>query len=289
MESDFRREVSRAGGLASTLFLVQIIAVSLGAWGQTPETKTREPEDTQPAPASFDVASIRESDPSTPSHQRRLNPAGSGRYLVQDFFPIQVIGDAYGVNWRFQVLGGPDWVSTARLNIDARSDGDTDSRLSKMPLEQAVEEKQHMLQALLAERLRLRVHSETKNVPAYILRVAADKPLRLTKPDVVPARPGVTSAPGAEGMELDGHGASMTQLAERLSFYLKTIVTDETGLAGSYNFTLQYSGNSMEINDVSERWPPIEAAVQRLGLRLVATPVPTQMIVIDHIERATAN
>jgi uncharacterized protein (TIGR03435 family) len=98
------------------------------------------------------------------------------------------------------------------------------------------------------------------------------------------------------GMEAVVHGASIGgepvgDLAGWLQFYLGKRVIDQTGITGTYNFTLQFHGtlSDMGTNDGS-MWPPVESAIQeQLGLQLRDTKAPAQVLVIDHIEMPSPN
>jgi uncharacterized protein (TIGR03435 family) len=97
-------------------------------------------------------------------------------------------------------------------------------------------------------------------------------------------------------MEAVVHGASIGgepvgDLAGWLQFYLGKRVIDQTGITGTYNFTLQFHGtlSDMGTNDGS-MWPPVESAIQeQLGLQLRDTKAPAQVLVIDHIEMPSPN
>lgn len=79
-------------------------------------------------------------------------------------------------------------------------------------------------------------------------------------------------------------------MAGWLQFYLGKRVVDLTGLTGTYNFTLQFHGTLSDMQtDNGSAWPPIETAIQQLGLELRDTKVPLQVVVIDHIEQPSPN
>lgn len=83
----------------------------------------------------------------------------------------------------------------------------------------------------------------------------------------------------------------MSELAERLQFYLNEPFVDRTGLTGNYNFTLRfYKTYSNMAPDMGSMWPPIEIAIKdQLGLQLKATKAPEQVVVIDRIQRPSPN
>jgi len=72
-----------------------------------------------------------------------------------------LIFNAYGLQSYYQLIGGPDWMDTARWNIDAKAEGN--------PTQQQII---RMLQTLLEDRFSLKVHGETRELPAYDLSAA---------------------------------------------------------------------------------------------------------------------
>ena len=137
-----------------------------------------------PAAPTFEVASIKRTRISRPMESaedaawaKLLRPANR---LADRAAPLRgLIQMAYGV-WGYQIEGAPRWVSSDRFEIDARTSRNT-------PFEQV----QVMLRALLADRFKLVVRSETRTLPAFEL-VPASSRLKLE-----PLKPGgcVTCGP----------------------------------------------------------------------------------------------
>lgn len=256
---------------------------------------------------TYDVTSVRQCPPG-PQSNGWVNPLHSGRLSGTCNWAEQLIGWAYGVDYRVQVVGGPDWVKTARSNevrfsVEARSDSATDDKLAKLSDDQATLEKEHMLQTLLADRFGLRAHMETRQEPALALTIAKNG-LKMQKGEPPPPRPAGKTGPWPAAIESDrdprgtsvvAHGASIggesnAAMAGWLQFYLGKRVVDLTGLTGTYNFTLQFHGTLSDMQtDNGSAWPPIETAIQQLGLELRDTKVPLQVVVIDHIEQPSPN
>lgn len=256
----------------------------------------------------FDVTSVRECVPEQCGNGFD-SPPHNGRLLATGFWAAQLIGFAYGIDYRVQVLGGPDWVKMARSNdvrfdVQATSDSATDDKLARLSDDQANLEKRHMLQALLADRFGLRAHMETRQEPAFALTVAKNGP-KLLKGATPPPRPEGKTGPwpapieserDPRGMSVVAHGASIggesnRDLAGWLQFYLGKRVIDQTGISGTYNFTLQFHGTLSDMQPEDDSmWLPVETAIrEQLGLELKNTKAPQQVLVIDHIEMPTPN
>jgi bla regulator protein blaR1 len=196
---------------------------------------------------------------------------------------------AYGVG-DHQISGGPNWLNSARYDIEAKTDKAVADEMRNLSAVQRKIADQRMLQGLLAEQFKLRLHSETKELPEYALVVAENGP----KLSPAPAKGGLNHmGPG----KLTANGAAISFLAEQLSWQpgINRTVLDETGLKGHYNFTLQWNpdenqaGNS-SVSPFESSGTSIFAALQeQLGLKLKPRSGPVQVLVIDHAEQPVEN
>lgn len=248
---------------------------------------------------TFDVASIREN--KTPIQSLGAgywNFPHNGELRTRNLLLVQLIASAYGdqeTDFRLQVIGGPDWIRSERFDIRAASDGAANDRLAKLSDADAKLEKQHMLRMLLEDRFGLKAHVETRQRPVLVLTIAKNGPKLHKAEHPAPPPPGRTvwwgSKESLAGMELVGRGASTEEIASMASWDLRQIVIDQTRLTGKYNFTLRYHGTlSLAENDTGSKWPPLEIAMrEQLGLQLKEATAPVEVIVIDHIDKPSAN
>jgi uncharacterized protein (TIGR03435 family) len=251
---------------------------------------------------TFDVASIRENKPSNSYTLTIASPPHAGSFKVTSITAMNLIAIAFGLN-HFQITGEPGWAHTARFDVQAKADSSVDEALAKLSNDQASLEKQHMLQMLLVDRFNLKVHEETKDGQAFALTVSKSGPkFQETKPDA-PASSEPKDHPaqempsfyqrgdGRRGYEFIANGASMKSLAQALEIQFQTPVSDETGLTGKYDFTLQYHGTTTDDStDDGSVWPPLLTAIQdQLGLKLKSTKAPVKILVIDHIDKPSEN
>lgn len=236
---------------------------------------------------TYDVASIRRCKGQGCDMQGADDPLHLARLDGKGVWVVQLIGWAFGVDWKSQVQGGPDWVRSAGLEIHAKSDSVADDRLTRISDDDARLEKQHMLQSLLAERFRLRAHAEIRQTQVFVLTIARGGP-KLHRAD----NTGTIGARGApKGIEILGHGVRIADFLAFLKFYLRVDVIDKTGLADIYDFDLQFHGKRSDIeSDDAAKWPPAETAMkEQLGLELRETTGPMKFVVIDHIEMPSEN
>jgi uncharacterized protein (TIGR03435 family) len=293
--------IAHAFGCALRQALIAVCAVALAypAFAQPPA-----PADPSGPPAyvptlTFDVASVRE----TPQTDDRpswamglISPPHSSQFEANGIIPKVLIQSAYGFG-AYEISGAPAWLNDSFWVVQAKSDHSVDDQLAKLTDDQAKLEKQHMMQALLADRFKLKVHWETKQASVYALVIAKGgsklKPTKIETAD--PNIPGSTvETKGADiqsrsdphGREMTVRHISATGIAALLGAMLRSNVQDKTGLSDRYDFTLQYTYQSSD----PDSYPTLTTAIQeQLGLKLESTKGPVPVLVIDHIERPTPN
>jgi uncharacterized protein (TIGR03435 family) len=246
---------------------------------------------------TFDVASVRESAPNQGNGVRVgvISPPHSCKFTATNFPAKGLLQAAYGFGT--PVVGGPDWLNEHYFTVEAKCDHSVDDQLAKLTDDQATLEKRHMLQALLADRFRLKGHTEIKETSVYSLTIAkggsklhevkvdADDPNHTT-----PANSGVDvqAHGGAQGLEFVVKDASMKAIAGMITSQIETPVVDHTGLTGYYDFTLQFGRPWSATNP--DGWPDmVTAAREQLGLKLESVKAPIDVFVIDHMEMPTQN
>jgi uncharacterized protein (TIGR03435 family) len=225
---------------------------------------------------SFEVASVKHYK-TVDAPSPRLNCSDGGRF-VSSYYPLEV-----AVIWAydaqpFQIAGTtPNWFKDYKdaYEIDARASGPVTQGQCKL-----------MVQALLADRFKLKVHRESKELPAYALRLGKNKPKlqEAGEKDVVK----IQGRPYIDESLTEQKGWTMQKFAAFLSGVPsldKRAVVDQTGLTGTYKIDFVYA---FMPND-NDR-PDVFAAVQnQLGLKLEATKASFEMLVIDRLERPDEN
>jgi uncharacterized protein (TIGR03435 family) len=249
---------------------------------------------------SFEVASIK---PSRSGDGRTRIMFSPDAFTVEGLSAKTLIGLAYNLR-DFQISGGPGWIDSERYDINAKMDEPTIESLRKLPPEQAREQRRLMLQSLLAERFQLKVSQSSKELPIYAL-VVAKSGAKLSESAAPPAGSGPTGQRTMMRLEpgqLTATAISISALVDRLSLEVGRKVVDKTGLEGRYDFTLHWTpeqqaplggpGNGSEGAPPSSdsSGPSIFTALQeQLGLKLESAKGPVETIVIDRIERPSAN
>lgn len=207
----------------------------------------------------------------------------------------------------WEIAGATDWMATERFNVVAKAPEGTAPSLL-----------QPMLQTLLADRFKLVVHRETKEMTVYVL-VPARGGLKLqpsrddgcvtrdkNSPPLPPATPGQPRPPACgsfyTGATVFAGGRITTgQLATGLSSILGRPVSDQTGYTGTFDARLEFSregtafgggpaGLTAQSANIDASAPSIFTVVQdQLGIRIDSQKGRAEVLVIDHAERPTEN
>src|SRR2546430_6910643 len=211
------------------------------------------------------------------------------RFMATNFTLHKLIQRAYDVQGD-QILGGPDWVNSEGYDIDAKVEKSVVDELQRLGPDQRILQSKHMLQELLADRFKVMLHHETKEVPAYVLVIAKDgAKLQEAKPgDTYPdgfkdphGRPlGARTLLQPGPCKLVGQGVPIADLVGALSERLSRSVVNETSLKGNYDFTLDCHTAFMERGDSL-----LTVLPQQLGLELKPQTAPVEVLAIDHAEK----
>jgi len=215
-----------------------------------------------------------------------------------------LINDAYNLPAfsKSQTIGGPEWADQMMYRIQAKIDDSRYAALQKMPSAQRVQQIHMMEQSLLSERFSLKVHFETRELPVYALEVAKGGP-RLTPSSSNPmgtteAHPSIMSVVGkGDGVEIKGNGISPGQLIVLLQQQPEVgnrMIVDHTGLKGHYEVLLTWAREGSSTADAGLTAASVApsfftALKEELGLQLVETKGPVEVIVIDHIKKPTVD
>jgi len=258
-----------------------------------------------PAPAApaFEVASIKPN--KSGDFRRAIGPEPGGRFGALNVGLRDLIGFAYGVpnsDAEARILGGPEWIRTERFDVAASAEG------TPPPDRVAL-----MVRTLLADRFKLKVHADTREVPVYALVLArANGSLgpQLRRSDVdcdarraaarggkpLPQPPGGAVCTGRTiPGTATGAALSISSLAGGLARFVDRLIVDKTGLTGYYDYELKWTPDRMPDPRPGEPpvvidpdGPPLVTALQeQLGLKLEPQRAPMQVVVIDQVQPPT--
>jgi uncharacterized protein (TIGR03435 family) len=324
MNSHVHRGPKTLGSLLS--LLVSVMAISATAAGaQAPAAKSptlMQWETAAGGVMSFEVASVKQNKAGGKSSMNIDPTPGDfftrtgGLYLARNVVLAEFVAFAYKLtNKQLESFEAQvPWSMSDLFDIEARAQPDTTKDQYRM-----------MMQSLLAERFKMSVHFENRQVSLYALELAnppkfgphlrlhrADDPICATSgaPAPAPAKDGFAAdadgfplacmgplrmAPSAPGLfKLGGRNVAMSQFAAVLTGVggLDRPTVDETGIKGTVEFTLEWKQNSNDAGgDTSaEAGPTFDQALkEQLGIKMVSKKGPAQFFVVDHIEHPSVN
>jgi uncharacterized protein (TIGR03435 family) len=269
---------------------------------------------------TFEVASIKLNKSSDPPHWNM--PLGSGDFMrpVGGLFQVsnmplaQYIVFAYKLTGNMQYLmsGLPGWVNMEHFDIEARAAGTPKK-----------DEFRLMMQSLLAERFKLTMHRDRRQMPVFALVLS--KPGK-TEPQVTPHTDDTACAPNPNGQQPfpsttavplpplfcgaisglqpsapgrirdGGRKVPMQLIASAFSGAenFDRPIVNRTGLAGTFDFWFewapQFNGDPPPGFQLDPNGPTLQEALQeQLGLKLESATAPVDVMVVDHIEEPSAN
>lgn len=289
----------------------RLIVVFLSVLAAVPAAHAPEPQ----VPVAFEAASVK---PNTSGESdTSMRPQPSGRFTATNAPLRLLITYAYQLQ-PFQLQGAPGWLQSDRFDVVAT----LGSEPPAVPVGSDQPTRMMLaLRTLLADRFKLTVHWETQDLPIYSLVLR--RPDGKLGPNIRPAAVDCTAMAAAsataakEGRTLtvntpDRVACGMRNSAGRFQFggnplsmfalglanQLGRTVVDRTGLTGNWDFEFTFTperirqqalaGNAPP--DVDPNGPSIFTAIQeQLGLKLESTTGSVRVLVIDRVERPTAD
>ena len=301
----------RAGALpvataivAAALFIAAVAPLRAVRQVQAPSDGAQQP------PLAFETASVKPNKSGEEERYIRMDPRG-GSLTVVNMQLRELITFAYQIQ-SFQLEGGPDWIASDRFDILAKPEREVPSTgAGQDPLRM-------MLRTLLADRFKLVMHKETKELPIFELVLARQdgklgpqlRPAAVdcaaraaaaragTPPPASSGPPG----PGSCGTTMNpvsvrGGGATLAMLASLLEGPAKRLVIDRTGLTGNWDLEVNYTPDRSQLppgvelpSSIDPNGPSLFTAIEeQLGLKLRPARGPVEVLVIDRVEQPTEN
>ena len=233
-----------------------------------------------PNPPAFDIVDVHAGSRS-PTVGVTGGELRNGRYELHNATMVDLIRMAYSVDAE-KVAGGPSWLELDRFTIVGQAPQATPLPTIKL-----------MLQSLLADRFKLVVHQDTRNMAAYVLTVAGKHkmkeaagpgagcqpvPPQPPEPGVVPIQVGV-----CKGITMKAFADLLPRVANA---YVNSPVVDQTGLQdAAFDFEIRFHARQLLAQAGSEGISLFDALEKQLGLKLERKDTPATAIVVDSVNR----
>jgi uncharacterized protein (TIGR03435 family) len=253
------------------------------------------PEPVKPMAAdahpAFDVVTVKPSKPGQQGKGFGFPPNGT-HFRAINFDVDDMIAIGFGLHTK-QIVGAPDWLATELYDIDG---------IPNVPGRPDIKQMGELMQGLLIERFALKFHREQRELAVYAIQLAPGGP----KMKETTAAQNDPQGFGFRGLgDLIVRNMSMKDFAFGMqSSVTDRPVVDQTGLTGRYDFTLKWTPDDSQFAQFGRTVTPPPAAAgdnpnappslytasqEQLGLKFTATKAPDDVIVIDHIEKPSAN
>jgi uncharacterized protein (TIGR03435 family) len=260
---------------------VLLVVLTGGMLAQTPTAR--------PVFDEFEVATIKPTNLEWPGGGRYMRMQTAHQFVARNYSLRVILAAAFHLTPK-AVSGGPEWVDSDRYDFLAEAPGNVRPN---------TDEQMTMLRRLLTDRFNLAFHREPKEFSIYALTVAKGgaklaEAVPVTTPEGAPPLVFVLSPGGARLAARNASMGELTWVMQRSA--LDRPVVDKTGLSGRYDFDLewtpdetQFDGNVPKVAPELAKADLFAAMQQQLGLRLEATRGAIEALVIDRVERPTAN
>lgn len=282
-------DFARKALLASAAVLAVAIPMTVGMLNATPG-RAQSAEASATAPV-FSSVSVRpeQSAGNEPNHFQAFFSLRDGSFSARGITLERLIQDAYHLQ-DSQVSGGPDWLNTARFDVDAKFDPQFVAAMQQRIDDHKDFDNQAMLKAILATQFKLATHTKSQTQPVYDLLVDANGAKLQTSTGMRMMRMG----PG----ELSSSGTPIEFLVQQIAVRLGQPVIDRTGLKGTYTYSLHWTPDPSEAQHAKQAGLPeldlpptdpngpslVTAVQEQLGLKLEPKTAAVPVMVIDHAE-----
>jgi uncharacterized protein (TIGR03435 family) len=257
-----------------------------------------------PRPA-FDAASVKVNTSNSPL-VRIGTP--TGRLSAVNVTLRMLIRNAYLLQ-DFRMSGGPGWIDTDRFDVEATAGASV-----------TFDQIRAMTRTLLEDRFQLKTHTETRELPIYVLSVVKrdgklgdqiklsgaeclpmKPPAGAPPPPPPPPGPAPNGAPACPSMlapgNISGRKLTIARLATTLSLFLNREIVDKTALAGEFDLDLHYLPDDIPFAPPGAPRPPVDTSApplftalqEQLGLKLESSRGPVEVLVIDSAQKPKEN
>jgi uncharacterized protein (TIGR03435 family) len=229
---------------------------------------------------AFDVASIKEWQPNQPLPRIAIGIRFSKGSVFAPCSDLSaIVRYAYHLSLASPITGLPDWAK-------AQCGPNTFSVDATMPLDTTEDQARQMMQSLLEDRFKMRIHWEKKDMKVLILTIAPGGFKGKVYDPKTFNRPTFTCPEDDPGCGMSFGRTTISDLANRLGFMMGTLIIDKTGLTDTYETNFMYASDKAEASSL----PSLPTVLrEKFGLLLRPQTAPVDVLVIDHVEKPSPN
>jgi uncharacterized protein (TIGR03435 family) len=219
----------------------------------------------------------------------------AGRFALTGATVYRLIVLAYGLKdcplslQMGLISGGPEWIKFERFDIEGKIPEGSPVYTRQQLNNGEAPKLQMMIQALLADRFKVVLHRETKDLPAFNLVVAKTGRIKLSEDQTLPEPPtrgqGFRQGALPRGAMLNctGNSIAISQMTNCLQKSLGAVIIDKTDLSGLYDIPpLMNPDPSIPMSYAPQ-------LLAQLGLKLEPTKAAGETVVVEHVEKPTEN
>jgi uncharacterized protein (TIGR03435 family) len=263
-------QVAALAGLVASTFLYPAMAQDAGQQAAKPAMMAKD------ADPGWEAVTVK---PSDPDYKFDFFTVRGRHVIAKNQTAESMLRTAYGLQ-RNQFVGLPDWIRTEHFDVDGVPDTVGEPNAKQV---------QSLMRKLLADRFGLKAHHEQREMAVYALTVAKGGPrLEPSKadPNGMPANVGGNDN-GRQSRKFTN--VAMADLAPMLQFNTDRPIVDKTGLTGRYDFKLQWTVDQSGAGE-PDAPPGLFTAIQeQIGLKLEPVKAMADVLVVDTVNKPTAN
>ena len=226
-------------------------------------------------------------------------------YRTTNIAMKNLVLNAFSSGLQIQITGAPAWADEIRYDVEAKYVPEVGDALKKLTPDDRNFVRRYMMQQVLKERMNFAAHVDTKEVPSYDLVIGKNgSKLKESDPNAKDNGTMRMMQTDQGKATITAKGTQLSNLARNLSGPAGRPVFDKTGLKGMYDIALEYArepnlsanapdggptGNAPPVPSDPAGPSLLSAIEEQLGLKLVPSRGPMQVVVIEHMDKPDAN
>jgi uncharacterized protein (TIGR03435 family) len=261
---------------SGTAYSLNLVRVTGDAAWEIPKADAPMAKDADP---DWDVVSVKARDPNDTNNGQSMSMKGR-QFVIVNRTVEGMLLFAYGLHKK-QIVGAPNWIATEHWDIRGVPD---------VPGSPSFKQAQTLLRKLLEERFALKVHRETQELAVYAVNVAKGGEKMARSAGDPNGTPDENERSNGGQITMRMTNMSMSEFAPDLGYFLDRPAVDQTSLAGRYDFQMKWTADESQAPTDGTAPPGLFTAIQeQIGLKLEPVKAQIEVLVVDAVERPSAN